>query len=100
MVRTVATVVVGKVLLDHSSAQGYCSQHSGMARRMVGKSQHQCWKLLTVSFQHAQVNMLEVLETGGVVGVALHQNQVRIDLENFFHRPFNFSHLVRTSRQK
>ncbi len=76
VIRADAGCVVGEVLLDHSCAEGNSTEDGHVARCVVGESEGHVREELRVLRDDSQVRMVGVLDRAGVVGVALHQDDV------------------------
>ena len=53
-----------------------------------------------IGVQHAQVEMIEVFQTGGVIGIALHQHQLRVDAPGWYGPPLHITNIGCAGRQK
>ena len=76
MVGTFPLIVVRKMFLDDSCTQRHGAENCCMAWRMVGKPKHYGRKYRPIVFENPQVNVAKVFQTGGVIGVALHEHEL------------------------
>jgi hypothetical protein len=91
MIRSDPAAVVRKVFFDDPRAQCHRSQNRGMTWRMVRKTQDQVRIHAAIGVQHPEIDVLEVLQATGIVGIALHQHQVRVDGKNRIDRPLDIA---------
>ena len=91
MIGSFPVVVVGEVLLDHTGAECDCSQHRGMARGMVRQTQDYGREQGAIGFEHLQMDVPEIFQTRSVIRVALHEDQLGVDSEDFFDRTLHIA---------
>ena len=100
MVRALACGVVGEMFLHYPRAERHCTKYRGVPRCVVGEAEYNFRIHCAISLQHVQVNVIEVLRAGGVIGVALHQHQILVDGQDCIDRATHVFHSRGARRQE
>jgi len=100
MVGTFAVVVIGKMFLHHASAQSHGTKHGGMPVGMIAKTQDEVRPHLTVNLEDVEVDVVKVAVGGSVVGVALHQHQLRVYCQDSVNCPLDIANGGGTSGEQ
>ena len=58
---------------------------------VVGKTQDDIGEHGGIGFEHIDVQMVVIIGAGSVIGVALHQHQLGVDLEDGMHGPLDLT---------
>ena len=91
MIRPFPGVVVGEVFLHRPGSKGHGSEDRSVAWGMVRDPEDDIREQHGIGPQDIQVDMLEVVLPRGVVRVALHQDEVAIDIEDSVNGPLDIA---------
>src|ERR1700681_2563135 len=100
MIRSLPTVVVSKVLLDDSRTKRNRSECGRMTWCMVGQTKNYGWEHGAVSLENIKMDVVKVTRAGGIVCVALHENQPRFYFDNFLDGALHFPEVRSARRQQ
>ncbi len=100
MVGTFAVVAVGEVTLDDARTQRHRAENRGNRMRVVGESQDHIREHGRIGLQHVDMQMIIVIRAGSVIGVALHQHQLLVDLQNRMDSLLHFANRGRARGDK
>ena len=79
MIRASSARIIRKVLLNNASAKRYRAQDGCMTGRMIAQTENQIRVDFAVAAQYIQVDVTEILQTRGVVCIALEQRKLAAD---------------------
>ena len=86
MIRADPRIVIGKMLLDHASAQSHRTQHGGMAGRMIRKTDRHSGPTLGKCRDHVQIHVAEIFKAARVIPYCIASHTIRRDVSAPYRR--------------
>ena len=89
MIWTNTKGVIGEVLFNDSGTKSDSTKHGDVTRRVIRQTKRHIWIQRSKLRKHAKVDVLNVFNRSGVVGVALHQHDGHARCSKQIHGAMN-----------